>query len=122
MKEKAFFVFRPRTAEDLTVRNPGGKWMEYRIVKKITLSNGDYKNFITDLLADRQFIEDAAVLCKIRGDCLLVTTRTQQPELLVIPWKDCFVRYAALRPAIRLVEAEAPSSGESVQNQQSCSS
>lgn len=117
MKEKAFFVFRPRRAEDLTVRNPDGKWMEFRIVKTITLNRVDYENFITDLLADRQFIEDVAALCKIRGDCLLVTTRTQQPELLIIPWKGCYVRYAALRPVVRLVEPEAPSSDEPVQNQ-----
>lgn len=117
MKEKAFFVFRPRRAEDLTVRNPEGKWMEYRIVKTITLNRVDYENFITDLLADRQFIKDAAVLCKNLGDCLLVTTRTHQPGLLIIPWKGCFVRYAALRPMVRLVEAEAPSSDEPVQNQ-----
>lgn len=110
MKEKAWFMFRPRRAEDLTIRNPEGKWMEYRIVKTIMLSKGDYENFTTDLLVDRRFIEDNALQCKTQGDCLLVTTRTQQPGLLIIPWRSSFVRYAALRPMIRLVEPEAPSS------------
>lgn len=117
MKEKARFVFRPRTAENLTIRNPEGKWMEYRIVKTITLNRVDYENFITDLLADRQFIGDVAALCKSLGDCLLVTTRTHQPGLLIIPWKGCFVRYAALRPVIRLVEMDTPSSDEPAPNQ-----
>ena len=63
MKEKAWFVFRPRRAEDLTVRNPEGKWMVYRIVKTICMSRIDYENFTTDMLADRQFIEDNAALC-----------------------------------------------------------
>ena len=35
MKEKAYFVFRPRTAADLSPKNPDGKWREYRIVKTI---------------------------------------------------------------------------------------
>ena len=117
MKEKAWFVFRPRRAEDLTVRNPEGKWMVYHIVKTICMSRIDYENFTTDLLADRQFIEDAAALCTKQGDCLLVTTSTQQPGLLIVPWKGCFVRYAALRSAIRLVEAEASGLDEPVPNQ-----
>ena len=54
------------------------------------------RSFATDLLADRRFIEDTATLCKTQGDCLLVKSRTKQPELLIIPWKGCFVRYAAM--------------------------
>ncbi len=103
MKEKAWFVFRPRTAADLTLKKRAGKWMEYRIVKTICLNGIDYENFTTDLLADRQFIEDHFVLCTEPGDCLLITGKRQEPELLVIPWQKCFVRYAALRPAVRLV-------------------
>lgn len=103
MKTKAFFVFRPRTVADLHIGNPDGRMMEYRIVKTICLRKIDYENFTTDLLADRQFIEDNASLCTAKGDCLLVKARGMNAELLVIPWKGCIVRYAALRPLIQLL-------------------
>ena len=104
MKEKAYFVFRPRIVADLSLKKTGGKWLEYRIVKTICLTGIDYENFATDLLADRQFIEDHFTLCTEPGDCLLFTGKRREPELLVIPWHKCFVRYAALRPSVRLVE------------------
>lgn len=104
MKERAFFVFRPRTVSDLSIRTADGNWREYRIVKTVRLSRIEYENFTTDLLADRQFIEDSAPLCTGSEDCLLITGKQQQQELLVIPWQGCFVRYAALRPAIHLLD------------------
>ena len=104
MKEKAYFVFRPKTAADLNLKNPTGKWLEYRIVKTICLNGIDYENFVTDLLADRQFIEDYSTLCVEPGDCLLIMGKRMEPNLLIIPWKKCFVRFAALRPAVRLVD------------------
>ena len=103
MKEKAYFVFRPRTAADLSPKNPDGKWREYRIVKTIRLNRIDFENFATDLLADRQFIENNAALCIAPGDCLLVSGKQPGEELLIIPWRGCFVHYAALLPAIRLL-------------------
>ena len=103
MKEKAYFIFRPRTTADLTLKNPAGKWMEYRIMKTICLDAIDYKNFATDLLVDRQFIEDHFALCSEPCDCLLITGKHREVELLVIPWHGCFVRYAVLRPTARLV-------------------
>lgn len=103
MKEKAWFAFRPRTAADLTLKKRAGKWMEYRIVKTICLNGIDYENFTTDLLADRQFIEDHFALCVEPGDCLLITGKRQEPGLLIIPWQKCYVRYAALRTVVRLV-------------------
>lgn len=106
MKERAYFVFRPRTVSDLSIGNKDGKWREYRIVKSICLNRIDYENFATDLLADRQFIEDNAALCAAPGDCLLVSSKQQREELLVIPWHSSFVRFAALRPTIRLLDDE----------------
>ena len=103
MKERAYFFFEPRGIDDLTPSNPKGKWMEYRIVKTICLNRIDYENFITDLLADRQFIEDNIGLCQEKGDCLRVTDRQRSNELLIIPWHSCFVRYAAIRQSIHLV-------------------
>lgn len=106
MKERAYFFFEPRRIDDLTPSNPKGKWMEYRIVKTICLSRIDYGNFTTDLLADRQFIEDNISLCQAKGDCLLVTDRQHSSELLVIPWHGCYVRYAACMPPIHLLQLE----------------
>ena len=97
-------MFRPRTVSDLSIGTGDGKWREYRIVKTVRLSRMDYENFTTDLLADRQFIEDSAPLCTGPEDCLLITGMQRQQELLVIPWQGCFVRYAALRPAIHLLD------------------
>ena len=106
MKERAFFVFRPRTVSDLSIGTGDGKWREYRIVKTVRLSRMDYENFTTDLLADRQFIEDNAPLCTAPDDCLLIAGKQQQQVLLVIPWHGCFVHYAAVRPTIRLLDDE----------------
>ena len=103
MDGKAWFVFEPRRINDLAFGSQTGKWMKYHVVKTICLSRIDFENFATDLLADRQFIEDNISLCVEKGDCLLVTDRQRTSELLIIPWHGCFVRYAALRPKIFLV-------------------
>ena len=103
MKEKPYFVFRPRRMEDLLPGNKNGKWQEFQIVKTIHLGKLDFENFANDLLVDRQFIEDNAVLCQQPNDCLLVTTRAHTNELLILPWKGSYVRFAALRQRIRLL-------------------
>lgn len=103
MKGKAWFVFEPRRVDDLSIENRSGKWMEYKVVKTICLSKIDYENFSSDLLADRQFIEDVISSCRNKGDCLLVTGPRPAKELLIIPWHGCYVRYAALRPVVQLI-------------------
>ena len=103
MQTKSFFVFRPRTADDLSLDNPTGQWKRYQVVKTICLSRIDFENFETDLLADRQFIENGSVFCTRPGDCLLVTSRRGQSELLIMPWHGGFVRYAALRRSIHIL-------------------
>ena len=78
--------------------------MEYEIVKTICLSKIDYENFTTDLLADREFIEDNINLCQHSGDCFLIAGPDRARELLIIPWHGRFVRYAALRSAVIFVK------------------
>lgn len=83
----ACFVKHPRNAAE--VRQPHDPCAEtpYEIVKTITLSPIDYENFITDLLADRQFLQDNAHLCS-EGDlmrCLFVHRRGRADGLLVVP-------------------------------------
>ena len=103
MEGSAYFVFRPRTSDDLSLENPTGKWRKYRIVKAICLPQIDFENFAADLLADRQFIEDHSAFCTGSRDCLLVTNHHKGIGLLIIPWHGCFVREAALLPVIRFV-------------------
>lgn len=103
MKEKAYFVFRPRTTDDLSLQNHNGKWMEYTVVKTICLNNIEYENFATDLLADRQFIKDNAYLCRNKCECLLIANRQKTKGILITPFRDYLICYAALRSHISLV-------------------
>ena len=96
-KESAFFVEYPRMIEDLTVPHPIEQEQRFEIVKSIKLAKIDYENFITDMVADRQFIEDNASLCA-RGEiwrCLLVQQRGCTDGVLVLPTDGCYVGWAA---------------------------
>ena len=57
---KAYFVSGPCRVEDLTVPHLVEKEQPYEVVKTVRLAKIDYENFITDMVADRQFIEDHA--------------------------------------------------------------
>lgn len=92
-----FFVERPRRIEDLMVPHLVDKERPYRIVTSVQLTAIDYENFITDMLADRQFIEDYDRRCK-KGEvweCLFVRSRGQADGVLIMPEQDCFVGWAA---------------------------
>ena len=93
----AYFVERPRRIEDLMVPHPIEKERPFRIVTEIQLPTIDYENFITDMLADRQFIEDHGRRCK-EGEvwaCLPVRRRRKPDGVLVMPEDGCFVGWAA---------------------------
>ena len=98
MSGYAYFVVRPRTIDDLRRPHPLEKEQPYEVVKVINLARIDYTNFITDMLADRQFLEDNASLCGkeevIR--CLLVKHRKTDDGILVVPdeaWVDIAAVY-----------------------------
>ena len=94
---RAYFVERPRRLEDLQIPHLIDQERLYRIVATVELRKIDYENFITDMLADRQFIEDYGKRCKA-GDvweCLLVQQRGRTDGVLVLPEQDCFVSWAA---------------------------
>ena len=96
-RDFAYFVERPRTIEDLLQPHLFEKKQEYRIVKTIELGKMDYENFITDMLADRQFIEDNADLCS-RDEvwqCLLIRQHRCSDGILVMPEDGCYVGWAA---------------------------
>ena len=86
--------------EDLKALHDINAEKDYEIVATVKLGTIDYENFITDMLADRQFLEDYADLCS-EGDvwrCILVKQRGQSSGVLVVP-DGCYVKYAALLPA-----------------------
>ncbi len=60
----AHFVPDPRRVEELSVPHLLSDEKAYEVVKVITLSGIVYGNFITDMLADRQYIEDNHSLCE----------------------------------------------------------
>lgn len=93
----AFFVDRPRIIEDLFSPHLLERERPYKVVKTIRLSKINYENFITDMLADRQFIEDCARFCK-PGEpikCILVQQRGHEDGILVRPEDDRYVGSAA---------------------------
>ena len=96
-KGMAYFVSDPCRIEDLRVLHPVDKERPFEVVKTVKLARIDYENFITDMVADRQFIEDNAALCS-RGEtwrCLLVQQRGHMDGVLVMPEDGCYVGWAA---------------------------
>ena len=94
---KAYFVSDPRRIEDLTVLHLVEKERPFEVVKTVKLAKIDYENFITDMTADRQFIEDHAALCSKSEvwRCILVQQRGRTDGVLVMPEDGCFVGWAA---------------------------
>jgi hypothetical protein len=93
----AYFAESPRTIDDLMVTHPAEQERAYEIVKAIKLSGIDYENFITDMVADRQFIEDNSALCSKDGTwrCILVQQHGRKDGVLVMPENGRYVGWAA---------------------------
>ena len=94
----AFFVERPRRMDELMCPHLSEWEREYEVVKTIRLSGIDYENFITDMVADRQFLEDNASLCsKDRAliRCLEITCKGSKERVLVVP-DGAWVEIAAI--------------------------
>ncbi len=84
----AYFVKRPRRIEELMQPHPVEREREFEVVKTVRLAKIDYENFITDMVADRQFLEDNAALCGTSGRivrCLKVTRKSSGESVLVVP-------------------------------------
>ena len=94
---KAYFVPDPSRLEDLFVPHLASDEKPYEIAKTVTLGAIDYSNFITDMLADRLFIEENHTLCS-KGEvwrCLLIGKRGAQGGVLVMPEDGAYVGWAA---------------------------
>lgn len=94
---RAYFATHPRVLEDLCVPHLPEQERPYEIVKMVRLRKIDYENFVTDMVADRQFIEENAALCG-RGrvwKCMTVCQRGGTEAVLVMPEDGCYVGWAA---------------------------
>ena len=97
---QAYFVPDPSRMEDLIVPHLVTGERSYEIVKTITLGAINYGNFITDMLADRSFIEENSDLCE-KGKtwrCLLIRKRGSSDGVLVMPEDGAYVGWAAYLP------------------------
>lgn len=96
----AYFVEFPRILSDLQKPHLIDSEHPYEIAKTIALGKMDYDNFCTDMLADRQFIEDYYDLCGTGPvwKCLFVHQRGRADGILIVPTDDCYVKYAAYLP------------------------
>ena len=96
MEQTARFISRPRRLEDL--RDFGiGMLRPYQIISTVCLSGMDYENFVTDLMADRAFLENVPG-CGEEGSlvrCLCVTCLGRD-SVLVLPDGTGHVALAAL--------------------------
>lgn len=101
MKNQAVFIWRPRTEEEMKTTSAMGALLEYEIVKTVRLGRMDYENFATDMLVDREFLEEAAGIAGTSPDqparCVLVCRRNSKTGILVIP-NGAYVRLAAPYP------------------------
>lgn len=97
--EQAYFIKRPRMIMDLQKPHLVDDERPYVVVHEILLKPMDYENFITDMVADRQFIETYADLCSESEPmkCLLIRRRDRREGVLVIPENKAYVKWAAYR-------------------------
>ena len=96
----AYFVDKPRTIDDLMQPHRIEAERPFQIVKIIQLSGIDYTNFITDMLADRSYIEENYSLCSSSGSvlqCLLIKQKGKKGGILAVPIRS-WVASAALYP------------------------
>ena len=93
----AYFAERPRRLEDLFVPHLLDMERPYEVVRVVNLAKIDYENFITDMLADRTFIEDSSELYSREEiwKCLLVQQRGRMDGVLVMPKAGRCVGWAA---------------------------
>ncbi len=86
-ERESIFCSTSTDAEELHRLHLPEQERPFEVVQTVHLGIAEYENFVTDLLADRQFIEDYALQCD-RGKawrCLLVRGRGQTGGILVSP-------------------------------------
>jgi hypothetical protein len=99
-QKKALFTRKPRVLGEVDVLAAVENLKPIKVEKTIILTEDDYRNFITDMTVERQFLKRYNALCKIDDEgiwhCLLVVLQGSQAGILVMADKDGFPDYAAL--------------------------
>lgn len=97
-EKRAYFVKHPRTYEELDIPHAPEQERPYQVVRTVLLDGADYDNFLHDMLADRQFIEDASFLCAEEPvfRCIQVQPIFGRSAVLVVPERESFVKWAAM--------------------------
>ena len=95
--QRAYFVRFPRRIDDLLGPHPMQWEIPFQIQKTISLAHIDYENFVTDMIADRWFLEAYHELCSFLPpfQCLFVHAHGVNDGILVVPDRKCYVGYAA---------------------------
>jgi len=98
MRDTAWFVKYPRRVDELKQPHALTAEQPYEIVGRAELDWMDYDNFVTDMLADREFLETWLL---VAGEgtpmrCVLVTCDVRRDRILVVPERGCYVKYAAV--------------------------
>lgn len=95
----AFFVEHPRRIDDLRRPFPLESSKPYIIEKTITLAEIDYENFITDLYADRWFVDKYTDKCRVDENgvwhCILVKQKIKADGILVMSDGHVFPKWSA---------------------------
>jgi hypothetical protein len=95
----AHFISYPHSINDLQKPFIAQLEKPFVIEKIITLKKYDYENFITDLCADRGFIEENNILCRVDNEgiwhCLYIKQIGKNEGILVMSDGAVFPKYAA---------------------------
>ena len=98
----AFFVFCPRRLTDLFRPHLIEQRKPYSVEKIIKIAKIDYENFTADFCAERWFIEDNAVLCKIAEDgvwhSILIQQYGKTDGILVMAKGQSYPQWASYMP------------------------
>lgn len=97
MNDRAWFVRRPRNLEALRALHPLDGERPFRVAAELFLAEMEFQNFLTDLAADREFLERYAGLCAYGETpvCLLVRCEDDRNGILAVPGRDGFAEWAA---------------------------
>lgn len=99
----AYFVKEPNTIQDLLRPHRIEEERAYRICKRVCLSAMAYENCITDLTADRAYIEANSELCSDEGTLrgIFVHRRGASDGVLLVSGtgvERAYVKWAAYLP------------------------
>lgn len=95
----AHFTEKPKTYFDLSKPHLIEEENTYIVKVRVCLRPIEYKNFLTDMLVNREYIERASVYCNSQNDrleCVLISKIGSKEGILVVPGEDGHIKMAAI--------------------------